>query len=252
MGVTFSLDKRGDEFKDIFYAYIDGISVLFTQNTIPDKNGYQTLLTSVKCFDVKILHRVKKFLEEKHNYVFFKKDKGFKQCSINKTSYETIANLRSAYPETTTFCKEFTNGFTIPRHISLEYCEKMFQPTNEEKTQESVPSQKLIDETIDKETIEKTVEETIEKTVEETVDETVEETIEKENPLDDGKINHPVASIKIDGKHAIYTPDGNGGLGTITIKNIGYAIYYTMYPVKNGNILCACVSINGIHCQVVF
>ena len=61
-----------------------------------------------------------------------------------------------------------------------------------------------------------------------------------------------VASIKIDGNRAIYTPDGNGGLGTITIKNIGYAIYYTMYPVKNGNILCACVSINGIHCQVVF
>ena len=240
MGVTFSLDNRGDEFKDIFYAYIDGISVQFIKNTIPDKNGYQILLTSVKCFDVKILHRVKKFLEEKHNYVFFKKDKGFKKCSIDNTTYETIANLRSAYHETTTFCKEICNGFTIPRHISMEYCEKMFQPTNEEKTQESVPSQNLIDETIDKETIEKTVEET------------VEETIEKENPLDDGKINHSVASIKIDGNHAIYTPDGNGGLGTITIKNIGYAIYYTMYPVKNGNILCACVSINGIHCQVVF
>ena len=246
MGATFSLDKRGVDFKDIFYAYIDGISVQFTQNNIPDKNGYQTLLTSVKCFDVNILHRVKKFLEEKHNYVFFKKDKGFKQCSIDKTSYKTIDDLRSAYPKTTTFCKEIYNGFTIPRHISLEYCEKMFQPTNEEKTQESVPSQKLIDETIDKETVEETVEEIVD---DETVDE---KSIEKENPLDDGKINHPGASIKIDGKHAIYTPDGNGGLGTITIKNIGYAIYYTMYPVKNGNILCACVSINGIHCHVVF
>jgi len=74
----------------------------------------------------------------------------------------------------------------------------------------------------------------------------------KKDALCEKTINFPSATVKVDNIHAKLIRDGNGGLGTINIRDTGYAIYFAMYPVKNGNILCACISINGIQCQVVY
>ena len=74
----------------------------------------------------------------------------------------------------------------------------------------------------------------------------------KKDALFENTIKFPSATVKVDDIHAKLIRDGNGGLGTINIRDTGYAIYCAMYPVKNGNILCACVSINGIQCQVVY
>ena len=270
MGATFTTDNRPDEqYKNCFYAYLDGVVVLLKRFKTPQ--GFTN--TMVKC-SYKTLKNIKIFLKKK-DFVFYTKVPNMEACTVDGINYNSLGEVRAKFPNATT-CKEITNGFIIPYHITMDFCTTLLNtpPALAPAVIEETPALEPV--LAPEETLLSTPEETlasapavIEKTpasapavIEETLLSTPvldhEETsalAPEENALDKSTVSVPSvpsAIVKVDRVHTIFIPDGNGGLGIITIKGRSYGIHLAPYLVKNGSILCACVSINDILCQVVF
>jgi len=307
MDATFATDKRTDEqYKNCFYAYLDGVAVLL--KTFETPKGFTN--TMVKCFDNYTLQDLKIFLE-KNDFVFYTKIPNMKACTVDGINYNSLDDVRAQFPNATT-CKETYNGFTIPYHITMDFCKTLLNtspalaPAVIEETPASAPA--VIEETLASApaVIEETpasapavIEETLASAPEETSALAPEETLvstpalapeetlvstpasapeetsalapeetlvstpasapeetpslaPEENALDKSTCSVPSDFVKVNHEHNTFIPDGNGGLGIIIIEGVSYGIYLAPYLVKNGSILCACVSINGILYQVVY
>ena len=271
MGATFSTDNRPDEqYKNCFYAYLDRrIAVRFKRFTTPQ--GFTN--TKVECFDNDTLKNNKIFLKTK-GFVFYTKIPNMKACTVDGINYNNLDEVRVKFPNATT-CKEINNGFIIPYHITMDFCTTLLNtpaasaPAVIEETPASAPdvieetpasAPAVIEETLlstpvlDHEETSAFATDVTEETYALAPDVTEETSAlaPEVNALDKITVSVPSAIVKVDHEHTIFIPDGNGGLGIIIIKGWSYVIQFKKYPVKNGEILCACVSINGILCQVVF
>ena len=281
MGATFTTDNRPDEqYKNCFYAYLDGVVVLLKRFKTPQ--GFTN--TMVKC-SYKTLKNIKIFLKKK-DFVFYTKVPNMEACTVDGINYNSLGEVRAKFPNATT-CKEITNGFIIPYHITMDFCTTLLNtpaasaPAVIEETPASAPD--VIEETpasapvLDHEETSAFATDVIEETLASAREETsasapdvIEETLLSTPVLDHDETSAlapevnaldkitvsvpsvPSAIVKVDRVHTIFIPDGNGGLGIITIKGRSYGIHLAPYLVKNGSILCACVSINDILCQVVY
>ena len=285
-------NRPDEQYKNCFYAYLDGVVVLLKRFKTPQgftntmvKCSYKTLK------NIKIFLKKKDFVfyTKVPNMEACTVD-GINYNSLgevrakfpNATTCKEITNgFIIPYPITMDFCTTLLNTppalapavieetpalepVLAPEETLLSTPEETLAsaPAVIEKTPASAPA--VIEETLlstpvlDHEETSASAPAVIEETLLSTPVLDHEETsalAPEENALDKSTVSVPSvpsAIVKVDRVHTIFIPDGNGGLGIITIKGRSYGIHLAPYLVKNGSILCACVSINDILCQVVF